>query len=1103
MTAAPCACPALRLRALPQALLASLALASLAWPQAQAAALTDGSTGAVQSLQGTFTVPQALGTVRGANLFHSFTRFGVAAGESATFTTSDAGIRHVISRVTGGDASLINGPVSLQAATGASPSFWLVNPSGIVVGPGAQFDVPAGLHLATAQQLRFGDGSRWDSGRATASSLSMAAPDSFGFLGPAAALRWQQAQAVLRPGATFELAAGELQLSAAAVSAGQVRLQAQGALQLDQGSFVLASAPPGDTRPVLQLAAGQLALAGQAALLAYADVGAAAGSTGVDVQVSGDAVLREGSAITQLNASAQTPGPLQFKAGSLTLDGSSGGGGLVNLLTQTTPGSSGGAGALQLQVAGALTLLDGGQIGSDARGSGPSGALQVQAGSLLAQDRIGNTSPGLRNGALSGAVGVLDLRVDGALQVLGGASIASYNSGGAAAGPLTVAARSVVVEGGGGTVLSSSIGAIATGAGRAADVSVNASERVALGQSGQITSTSGGGTAGSGHVRVSAPLVQVRGVDGLATTIASAVLAPDGGPGGQVTVQADTLQLQHMARIWSVSSSDTANAGDVHVSAARISIDGQGSSGGIQSFARGDGGSSGRITVEARESLDLKAGGIIDGLSLGRGSTGEVTVNAGTVRLDARGAGESYTGIGGDALGAGAAAPVTVRASLVEVLHGARISSSTYSAAPAGAIRIEAGTLRVDGGANSAVTTGVIATTADQGPAGSISVLAGRVELRDEGVISSTSYAAGTGGPIHLQADALQMTGTAGIYSLAAGTGAAGPIDVAVRGDLQLTGGAGIAANTGGSGAAGRVTVSAASAHISGHDAATGLRSRIISRAVAGSGGQAGSLALDVAGSLLLDDQALLSVANQATLAPGAVVQPSQLVLRAGRLVMSRGAEITAAATANADAGQLNLVVQGEAQVQDSLIRTSSLDGNGGAITLQAGGALRLRNARITTSVDGQVNGNGGDIGLQAAALLMQSGFVQANTAAPAARGGRVTIHTPLLVPDGSQVLVGGNRIEAYRAQAAGFNVIQAAAPDGVGGTLAVTVPQLDLAASLARLVTPRVALADLARDVCERPTDPDDTGAPPSTLRLLGRGALRPSPLAPLGLVP
>ena len=99
------------------------ACALLPWaPPSRAGAATDGSTGAVVTLSGQFTVPQTLGTLRGGNLFHSFARFGVATGESATFSTTDAGIRNVVSRVTGGEASTIQGLLRLDATAGSRPA---------------------------------------------------------------------------------------------------------------------------------------------------------------------------------------------------------------------------------------------------------------------------------------------------------------------------------------------------------------------------------------------------------------------------------------------------------------------------------------------------------------------------------------------------------------------------------------------------------------------------------------------------------------------------------------------------------------------------------------------------------------------------------------------------------------------------------------------------------------------------------------------------------------------------------------------------------------------------------------------------------------------
>ena len=69
----------------------------------QAQIVTDGSVGRRATLSGpNIEIGADLGTRRGDNLFHSFERFGIAAGQTATFTFNGPGdIRNVISRVTG------------------------------------------------------------------------------------------------------------------------------------------------------------------------------------------------------------------------------------------------------------------------------------------------------------------------------------------------------------------------------------------------------------------------------------------------------------------------------------------------------------------------------------------------------------------------------------------------------------------------------------------------------------------------------------------------------------------------------------------------------------------------------------------------------------------------------------------------------------------------------------------------------------------------------------------------------------------------------------------------------------------------------------------
>lgn len=61
----------------------------------------DGTLGPKGPLAGpNYQIPDTLGQTRGSNLFHSFDKFNINTGESATFTGPSV-IRNIISRVTG------------------------------------------------------------------------------------------------------------------------------------------------------------------------------------------------------------------------------------------------------------------------------------------------------------------------------------------------------------------------------------------------------------------------------------------------------------------------------------------------------------------------------------------------------------------------------------------------------------------------------------------------------------------------------------------------------------------------------------------------------------------------------------------------------------------------------------------------------------------------------------------------------------------------------------------------------------------------------------------------------------------------------------------
>ncbi len=88
----------------------------------------------------------------GQNLLHSFTDFSVPTGGGATFDNS-LGKQSIITRVTGGNFSDINGLVNTQGA-----NFFLLNPNGIVFGTNAQLNVGQTFVGSTANGIDLVDG---------------------------------------------------------------------------------------------------------------------------------------------------------------------------------------------------------------------------------------------------------------------------------------------------------------------------------------------------------------------------------------------------------------------------------------------------------------------------------------------------------------------------------------------------------------------------------------------------------------------------------------------------------------------------------------------------------------------------------------------------------------------------------------------------------------------------------------------------------------------------------------------------------------------------------------------------------------------------------
>jgi filamentous hemagglutinin family protein len=89
------------------------------------------------------------GTIRGSNQFHSFDRFSIGTNDTASFTGPD-GVTNILSRVTGGQLSNIDGTIQSQIP---GANLYLLNPSGVLFGPNARLDVKGSFHVSTADVL--------------------------------------------------------------------------------------------------------------------------------------------------------------------------------------------------------------------------------------------------------------------------------------------------------------------------------------------------------------------------------------------------------------------------------------------------------------------------------------------------------------------------------------------------------------------------------------------------------------------------------------------------------------------------------------------------------------------------------------------------------------------------------------------------------------------------------------------------------------------------------------------------------------------------------------------------------------------------------------
>ena len=677
----------------------------------------DGTLGTPETLTApNYQIPQSVGETIGNNLFHSFGKFNLNSNEAAIFESA-GNIRNILSRVTGGNPSSIDG---LIRTLGSDVNFFLINPSGIIFGENARLDITGSFVGSTANAIQFAN-------QGFFSATNLQPPSQLLTINPSA-LFFNQ----LQPG-TIEsksnlrvpnnrsllLVGGDINLDGGELNANGGRLEltglvGNGTVGLNiNGNDLSLSVPDDIARANVSLTNG-----------AIIDVSAGGGGS-ITVNAQNLEMREESQLLAGIRSDLGTP---EAQAGDITINATD-----TVLLDDNSFifndinfGGVGNAGNVSVNT-GSLEVTNGAALASDIAGEGNGGNVTINATSSVKFD--GEDKDGFNSGAFStvlvlGKGNAGDVSITTAsLEVTNGALVNASTRGEGNGGNVTINATEFINfdgEGkdGGNSAAASQVepGAIGNGG----DVSITTRFFKATNEAQISANTNGVGNAGSVTINATDSIE----LDG-ESTVTSLVNFRAVGNGANVLITTDSLEVTNGA-ILSTLTRGEGNAGNITINATEfINFDGKGKRG----FSSG------------------AFSGVSNSGSVGKGGDISITTNSLEVTNTAQlAASTSSSQKAGDIL---------LNSDRLTVAGGGKILARTFSSGEAGDI-----TLNVN--ENITITgseTGIFASTLENstGNGGSIIIDPKIMTIRDGARIAVDSQGEGIGGDIELAAGFLTL----------------------------------------------------------------------------------------------------------------------------------------------------------------------------------------------------------------------------------------------------------------------------------------------------------------------------------------------------------
>ena len=972
--------------------LAVVLLAGLAClPQVSDAEVTlDGSLGGMpgQSVGAgnnfTYDINSNLGKVMGPNLFHSFARFNVAAGEQANFSGA-ANINNIIARVTGGENSLIAGKVTSSID---QASLWLVNPAGFVFSNGAVIDVGGSVTLSTGDFLAFADGAQFFSQLSMVSTLSTAAIERFGFLAAAqGSVTFNSGRGVAGEASS---ATQNLNVGAQAIALNQLQVVAQN-IEVNMGDVAF-----GDitlNQASLQAIEGRLYFRGGNIEAVDSRLSAAGRGSTVDMQAS--SITLRGDTGPSIISS----GDLQASGGDIILQARD-----IHLVNnaQLISASGGSRTGGNISLVGDSIVVETGSRVDLASGEGAiAGNLTVTTTNFLLRDNASMNTSSEFTGATAGSIAIA---ASGRFGIEGNSQLLAESKLSGDGGQVRVSADSIVIRD------NSVVDVKTLGTGNADLVSLEAVTSITVDQ-GSTLNASTSGSGNGGDIRLAAATISID-----AGNVVGAVNGT--GLGGDIIVSGGQVNISGGTKfnVSSFSPLDSAgNAGLIDIQADSIAVSGDSRF----EMISGGGGRAGRLKMTADNINLLDTSILAEARGVGLGGDiilqgGDITWSNVLVDASVKIAGEGgLLSVLGDTLtldqslvnitAAGVGKGGNFRAT-AEVFNasGLKVVTDTRGAGDGGSIAIDATTINLN------AQTSLNAETLDSGNAGRITLTADTVNLAG-GSIVTTSKAAGEGGRIGIDATSFNMTRGSALRSDSLGTGGGGNINIMAT-DLQVSD-AGIDAFARGGGAGGVVELSATRLTLS--EGAT-----INVSALAGEG-DAGRIGL-AAETLMLDQARLASDTTGAG-------RGGDIDLSGTSVSVINGALISSSASGVANAGNIRVLASKAFVAVDSTVQSAAQQSGGGSIVITAVDRIKIDNSVISASASGLQSGDdGGNVTIDPLLFTLRQSQIVAQ--ANVGDGGNIALAANLFVAD-TETLISASSARGIDGEVAIESPNQAANP--------------------------------------------------------------------------